>query len=242
MGAFAKGLTRGEEGVQAAEAVEDPFGLARAYDGVGMLYLRKGDLPKAIPVLERGLDICHATNQPHLVISTAMYLGTAYARSGRMTEALPLLEQATAWAASKKDMLHLAPLLASLSEVYLLAGCMQEATDRALRALDYTSAHKQRGYQAWILRLLGDIAMHRDPPEIEQAQTYYQQALTLANELGMRPLQAHCHRGLGTLYSQTGQSEQARAELSTAIEMYRDMEMTFWLPETEAALVEVESR
>jgi hypothetical protein len=60
--------------------------------------------------------------------------------------------------------------------------------------------------------------------------------------IGMRPLQAHCHRGLGTLYSQTGQAEQARAELSAAIDMYRDMAMTFWLPETEAALVAVEKR
>jgi hypothetical protein len=67
-----------------------------------------------------------------------------------------------------------------------------------------------------------------------------QQALALANELGKRPLQAHCHRGLGTLYHRTGQSEQARAELSTAIEMYREMAMTFWLPETEAALTEME--
>ncbi len=58
----------------------------------------------------------------------------------------------------------------------------------------------------------------------------------------MRPLQAHCHRGLGSLYHQTGQAEQARAELSTAIEMYREMEMTFWLPETEAALADVEGR
>ncbi len=55
-------------------------------------------------------------------------------------------------------------------------------------------------------------------------------------------LQPHCHRGLGTLYSQTGQAEQARAELSTAIEMYRDMEMTFWLPETEVALEEVKGK
>ena len=57
--------------------------------------------------------------------------------------------------------------------------------------------------------------------------------------LGMRPLQAHCHQGLGTLYSQTGQPEHARAELSTAIAMYRDMEMTFWLPQAEAALTQV---
>ena len=57
----------------------------------------------------------------------------------------------------------------------------------------------------------------------------------------MRPLQAHCHRGLGTLYAATGRREQAHAELSTAIDMYRAMEMTFWLPETEAALAQVDA-
>jgi hypothetical protein len=56
----------------------------------------------------------------------------------------------------------------------------------------------------------------------------------------MRPLQAHCHRALGAVYSQAGQAEQARTELTTAIEMYRDMEMMFWLPETEAALAEMQ--
>jgi hypothetical protein len=58
----------------------------------------------------------------------------------------------------------------------------------------------------------------------------------------MRPLQAHCHRGLGTLYAAAGQREQAYTELSTAIELYQAMEMTFWLPETEAALAQVEGR
>jgi hypothetical protein len=58
----------------------------------------------------------------------------------------------------------------------------------------------------------------------------------------MRPLQAHCHRGFGTLYAATGQREQARAALTTAIDLYRAMEMTFWLPQTEAALAQVEGR
>jgi hypothetical protein len=58
----------------------------------------------------------------------------------------------------------------------------------------------------------------------------------------MRPLVAHCHLGLGTLYAKTGPREQARAELSTAIEMYRTMEMTFWLPQAEVALAQVEER
>ena len=82
---------------------------------------------------------------------------------------------------------------------------------------------------------------HAVPPEVEKAEAHYRQALTLTEELGMRPLQTHCHRGLGRLYATTGQREQAYAELSTAIAMYRAMDMTFWLPETEAALAQVEA-
>ena len=68
------------------------------------------------------------------------------------------------------------------------------------------------------------------------------EALALAAALGMRPLVAHCHLGLGTLYIKTGRQERARTELSTAMEMYRAMEMTFWLPETEAALAQVDAQ
>jgi hypothetical protein len=65
---------------------------------------------------------------------------------------------------------------------------------------------------------------------------------TLALELGMRPLQAHCHRGLGTLYAETGQREQAHGELDTVSELYRAMEMTFWLAKAEAMLAQVEGQ
>src|SRR5262249_14495103 len=113
------------------------------------------------------------------------------------------------------------------------------ALDLAERALRLSSGRKERGNQAWALRLLGEIAMHREPPEVNQAEGHYRQALALADELGMRPLQAHGHRSLGTLYAKNGRREQAHVELSTAIEMYRAMEMTFWLPQTEAALAQV---
>jgi hypothetical protein len=80
------------------------------------------------------------------------------------------------------------------------------------------------------------------PPDGAQAEAHYRQALALAEELGMRPLQAHCHRGLGMLYATIGQREQAHAALSTAVDLYRAMVMTFWLPEAEAALAQVEGR
>ena len=80
-----------------------------------------------------------------------------------------------------------------------------------------------------------------EPPEREPAQAHYRQALALAEELGMRPLLAHCHLGLGTLYAAISQREQARTVLSTAIALYRDMDITFWLPQAEVALGQVEA-
>jgi len=126
-----------------------------------------------------------------------------------------------------------------LSEAYLLAGRIEEASQLAERALALTREQRTRGYQAWALRLLGEIAAQRKPPQIDQAEAHYRQAHALAEELGMRPLQAHCHLGLGTLYATMGQREQARAHLSTAMDLYRAMEMHFWLPRTEAALAQV---
>jgi hypothetical protein len=105
--------------------------------------------------------------------------------------------------------------------------------------LEFARTFKQRGNQAWLLRLLGEIAVRRDPPSVEQAGDDYRQALALAKELGMRPLVAHCHLGLGKLYCAIDRGEQARVELSTALDLYRAMDMTFWLPQAEVALAEV---
>jgi tetratricopeptide (TPR) repeat protein len=102
--------------------------------------------------------------------------------------------------------------------------------------------HTRSGYQAHARRLLGDVARRREPADIDQATAHYHQAQALAESLGMRPLVAHCHLGLGTLYAKTGRPEQARAELSAAIDLYRAMAMTFWLPQAEAALAQVEGR
>ena len=75
-----------------------------------------------------------------------------------------------------------------------------------------------------------------------RSRSHYQQALALAEELGMRPLQAHCHHGLGRLYHQTGCAELARVALATAIGLYRAMDMTFWLPQVQAVLAQVEGQ
>jgi tetratricopeptide (TPR) repeat protein len=158
----------------------------------------------------------------------------AYALYERVTDALPLLEQAVEQGNAVGLLANRPLFIAYLSQGYLLAGRWEEATQSAQCALELARAHRARGWEAHALHVLGDVAMHREPPDLERAEVHYHQALTLAEELGMHPLQAHCHLGLGTLYATTGQHEQARAALSAAIVLYRGMEMQFWLPLAEA--------
>jgi tetratricopeptide (TPR) repeat protein len=169
-------------------------------------------------------------------------LGAAYILGGRIADAMPLLMQALEQDTVRETVAFPALCSLPLGEAQLLAGHLEEAHALAERALAQTREHQERSNQAWVLRLLGDIAARRDSLEGEPAVAHYQQALALADELGMRPLQAHCHYGLGLLYGQTSRDEEARAELAAAIALYRTMDMTFWLPQAEATLARVEGR
>jgi tetratricopeptide (TPR) repeat protein len=239
LGMFAEGRVLGEEGVRIAEEVAHPGSPMRAYHGLGLLALRQGDLPRALHRLERALGICQDADLPGFFPMTAAALGAAYTLGGRIADAVSLLTQAMEQTMATESVRFQAFCCLSLGEAQVLAGRLQEAHALAERALALAREHLERGNQAYALRLLGDIAARREPPEVELAEDYYQQALTLADELGMRPLQAHCHLGLGTLYAKIDRREQARVELSAAMALYRAMDMTFWLLQAEAALAQV---
>jgi tetratricopeptide (TPR) repeat protein len=239
LGTFAEGRALGEEGLRIAEVVNHPANLIVASWGSGLLARRQGDLPRALSLLERAMGICQEVDYPLFFPAVAADLGAAYTLGGRVADAVPLLTQAMeqTTVVERVDLRALCRL--SLGEAQMLAGRLEEAQAFTEGALAHAREHQERSNQAYALRLLGDIAARREPPEHAQAEAHHRQALALAGELGMRPLQAHCHLGLGTLYAKSGQPEQARAELSAAIVLYRAMDMTFWLPQAEAALAQV---
>src|SRR5262249_17373872 len=86
------------------------------------------------------------------------------------------------------------------AEGYLLAGEMDRATRLTVRSLDFSRHRKQRSNEAWALRLLGEIAAYHDHPDVATAEANYAAAIAQASEIGMRPLIAHCHLGLGKMH------------------------------------------
>ena len=226
LGEFAGAIAHGEEAIRIARDVEDSSNLLVAYRSLGIIALRRGAVPEAIPPLERAVELCRLAQVRYLFDVTAAHLGYAYALSGRIPEGVALMEEALADPAATGTTNH-PLLLAYLGEAHMLAGRRDDAITVARRALDLAHRQKERGNEAWVLRLLGEIAAQADPPDPESAQAHYGQALARAEELGMRPLVAHCHVGLGKLYRRTGDHGRAREHLATANVMYGEMGMGF---------------
>ena len=202
LGTFAEGNMVGDKGLQSAEAVDHPTSLMFALWGIGLLALRQDDLSRAVPLLEQAVSLCQDADHPAWFPLMAAALGATYTLAGRIADAVLLLTQALAQTMATAVVVNQAICSLALGEAQMLAGRLEEAHALAEGALSLARTHQERGNEAYALHLLGVIAVRRQPPERTLAEAYYQQARTLAEELGMRPFQAHCHLGLGILYRQ----------------------------------------
>jgi tetratricopeptide (TPR) repeat protein len=239
LGEFNEGIGPGEEAVRIAEQLNDPQSIAIAHEGIGHLYLMKGELARAISLLERSADICRDKQIAVQFARSTSRLGYAHLHSGRVREALALLEKAVEHCERIGQIYDQSLRLAWLGEGYLRAGRMDDAIDVAQRALDLSRRHNERGNEAWTLQLLGEIYFCREPADVENAENFYHQAVAIAEELGMRPLVAHCHLGLGELYRRSSNFRLAKEHLNSCVTLMREMEMGLWLERAEAELKKV---
>jgi class 3 adenylate cyclase/tetratricopeptide (TPR) repeat protein len=235
-GDFDDGMTQGQEAVRLAETLNHPYSQAFAFRALGQVYSLKGDFRQAIPLLEHGVTLCREWNLHFVTPTLAELLGYVYALAGRLPEGLDLLRGAVADAESIGFSMFLTPAIVHFSEAHLLAGQIEEAAVSAERALKLARKHGQRSQEAWAQRLLGEIAAQSNPRDIEAAEGGYREAITLARGLGMRPLIAHCHVGLGKLVRRAGKPEHALENLTIAARMWREMDMRFWLEKAEAEM------
>lgn len=97
-------------------------------------------------------------------------------------------------------------LLNRLARAYMVDGRLQQAAEVASQGLGTARQHGQRGHEAWALLLLGEISAHGGDL-VTDARLRYGKAASLAQTLGVRPIVAHCHAGIGQLYCRTGQRD-----------------------------------
>jgi class 3 adenylate cyclase/tetratricopeptide (TPR) repeat protein len=230
IGAFADGLATAEEGVSIATAKEDPVSLSLAWFSLGYLRLRQGAFNEAIVALERAVEFSRVANIIWFQ-QIASSLASTYVSTGRAIEGLRVLGEAADRAAEigrEGFQLGYGIRISTCGEAHLALDRQTEAVALAREAVEFFGNMRARGHQAWALRLLGAATARGDTRVVQDAAPFYQQALTAAEALGMRPLAARCHLDLGELHRQTGRAEAARAELLAAADLFRSLGMDFW--------------
>jgi DNA-binding NtrC family response regulator/tetratricopeptide (TPR) repeat protein len=232
LGEFGEAQPVLEESLRIAETINHPWSQTFLAFGEGVLRLRQGDLPRAIATLERSLGLCRQWQLAALFDVIAGHLGAAYTLAGRPAEAVPLVEEALA--RGQRHWLEPVPSF-SLAEAYLRSGRTQDAAQLAERALSQARQRGQRGHEAWLRWLLGEIGVHDPAAPASAIEEHYREALAVATELGMRPLIARCHQGLGEWLRRGGGRADAEKHLATARILYREMNATLWLAQLDAA-------
>src|SRR5262245_29377430 len=245
IGDFSEARRYGKGAIQTATERDYPLSVVFAYFAVGAVALIQGEFDQAVVALEYGLKVCEAAEIPVQRAQIVSGLAASYAFVGRFDEALRLLESTTdrsAWmtgAGSGQMPLGRGMGMVWEVETYMLAGRHSEAEALARRALAVLAESKHRGSEAWLRYLLGDLPARHHPVDLMHAEVSYKEALTLAQELGMRPVQAHCCLGIGRVHARLNDVEKARSELLAAAELYRVMSMPFWASKAETAVAEL---
>ena len=228
LGEFPRALEVAHEAADLARANGRPEPLVASRAALGTACHLRGDFADAIEHLERGLALCREAGIGVWLTFLTGGLGHAYALSGRPAEARLLLEECLASARTQTRAAE-ALWMAWLGEAHLLAGRSAEAQDVATRALEGACEQHARGAEAMARHLLGEIASSAGSPDVAGASAHYGSALTLAEEIGMQPLVAHCHTSLARLCRKTGDRSAAEAHFATAAALYRAMGMAHWL-------------
>jgi class 3 adenylate cyclase/tetratricopeptide (TPR) repeat protein len=239
LGEFEEATEHARRAQRAAATARNPYGQAIAGSMTGLVALRGGQPDRAVGPLEQSLEICRDKGLLVWQPIPSSLLGLTFMHLGRLSEALPLLEDGVTLSERMGVKAYSALWTIHLGEGMLAFGRIDRARELAQHALDLALLHKEQGHQARALRLLGEIAAWGGAEETETAEVHYSLALALAEELGMRPLIARIHLGLGRLYRPIGQRSKAEDHLSRAFGHSREMQTPLWLEQVSAELREL---
>ena len=231
LGRFSDALAHATAAVQIAREANSAYSLASSAYELGNVWLLKGENENAVRELEHSIEVWKTLQAPQGWGPALAGEGLAYCRMGRFSEGLALTQEGLEGPTG-----YQLPMGALSSESYLLAGRISEAAANAQALLALAREKGQRASEADALRLGAEIAARTEPLDPVRVEQGYHAAMSLAGELGMRPLVAHCHLGLGKLYRRTGQRQEAQEHLTVATTMYREMDMHFWLEQAEQEL------
>jgi class 3 adenylate cyclase/tetratricopeptide (TPR) repeat protein len=236
LGDFGPALAAAGEAQRIASELRHPPAQGLAGVHAGYVLLLQGQIAAATAAFERGLASGRSRG------GNSLGLALAHLLLGQSDDGLKALARGLEFSGDP-----LGPQMKILSRygvipagAYLAAGRPEEAEAAAAGGLALATTDNARAYHVPLGRLRAEaLVLQGKGPPSEEALLDWARLIELAKELSMRPEVAHCSFGLGQLYGRLGDRGAAGEWLTTAVTMYREMAMGFWLEKAEAALEQV---
>ncbi|HET7876016.1 MAG TPA: AAA family ATPase, partial [Methylomirabilota bacterium] len=233
-GAFDEAVASAGEALRVAGEIRHVSSMTLAHAFLGYCYILKGEIMAALPLLERGLAMSQEHDAPHGTSMNETYLAYALILLGEQERGLEHLDRAAC--RSVAFMPQHTRYSTVTATAYLAARRPAEALAEVDKGLALVAERNARGYRGPLLRLGAEAraaTQHFDPAAALRA---LDEALELANELGMRPEVARTHAALGRVYRRAGERARADEHLTQAGRLFRELGAPFWAERAEASL------
>jgi class 3 adenylate cyclase/tetratricopeptide (TPR) repeat protein len=226
-GLFEEAGVHARDALRRAEASGQPDTIMWALWGMGLFALLQGASEHALSVFERLMEMCTVHDLDAYRSRIMAALGCAKARMGLVREGYVLVEQAVALDKFAEPELTKSFAITALSEAALLAGELDEAYAIANQAVERTRRNGERSAQAYACWLQAIIQTELGA-NLEPADSPFQTARTIATQLGLRPLLAHCELGLGDMYQRLGFSREASTHRQRGQGLLKELGIKPW--------------
>ena len=223
-GDFAEAERMAAEGEQLARDLNHANTQVMADNATGSVLLHRGEAATAVEVFSRSIALCKENDLHTMYPAVAADLGMAMTRSGNVSGAISLLEDALRRETYRQGGRYTEFfLLNSLCVAMLAAGRLTDARSAALRAEALCRSTEEAGHLAISLMRVADIGAAAGDEARDLVESRYREAILQAQQCGMRPLEADCHRALGNFLAQRTAVGRAEEELGHARRLYSQL-------------------
>jgi predicted ATPase len=234
-----QGLTRSQDAVLLAQQVAHLFSLGYALFFAAMLHQCRREVRAVQEGAEATIILAQEQGFPHWMAVGALVRGWALAQQGKGQEGIEQMHQGLRAHHATGAEIGRPYWLALLAEVHGMLGEPEAGLTALAEALTLADTTGERWYEAELSRLKGTLLLQQTSDHQAEAETCFQQAISIAHSQQAKSFELRAATSLARLWQQQGKRVEAHALLAPVYGWFTEGFDTTDLQEARAVLEEL---
>ena len=208
-----------QRALDAASALKEPLGQARALLSRATGYFQLGDLDRALGSYQAGLEAAQGLGDDVVLGGCLNGIAAVNMKRGQLDSALASFSAAITHLERANNRERLAGVYNNVSLIYYTKGEYNRALDYMFKALRLYEGLGDDNGQGVVLNAIGNVHSRLGNPD--EARAHFERALALAEKTGHKQLMVGCLVNIGEIHGKRQEWDQALAYLDRALPIAR---------------------